>query len=76
MTAATLTIRIDDDLRKKMNQLNIDWSEYIRDAIRQKIASEARKEAGAHLISDLKAGRHRVPKGFINKTIRETRGSL
>ncbi len=71
----TVTIRIDADLRKKMDRLNINWSEYIREAIRQKIASEARKEAGERLLSDLKTGRHRVQKGFINKTIREMRES-
>jgi predicted DNA-binding protein len=55
-----------------MSSIEINWSEYIREAIRQRIELEERRNAAKNLLEELKEG-NAVPRGFINKTIREIR---
>jgi len=69
----TVTVKVDDKLRKRMASVSINWSQYIREAITERIAREERKKAADELIESLKARKHVVPKGFIEQTIRETR---
>ncbi|MEM0053367.1 MAG: hypothetical protein QXW80_05170 [Candidatus Micrarchaeia archaeon] len=71
----SVTIKVDKELKKRMKEININWSEYIRDAIRRKIELEERKEAASKLIQDLRYRKHPVPKDFVNQSIRETRES-
>jgi len=73
MTTSTITIKVEKELKEKMKEIKINWSEYIREAIRQKIEQEERKRVAEKLLQDLKAKKHVVPKGFINKSIRELR---
>lgn len=68
-----VTIKLDDELKKRMASVAINWSEYIRLAIAERIEREERKRAAAKLLDDLQRGKHRVPKGFVNEAIRETR---
>ncbi len=69
----SITIRVDDELRRKMKEIKINWSEYIREAIRRRIELEERKKAAEKLLNDLKEGKRRVPSGFVNEAIREGR---
>ncbi|MEM3365791.1 MAG: hypothetical protein QXM93_05160 [Candidatus Methanomethyliaceae archaeon] len=69
----TVTVKVDEDLKKMMGMLKINWSEYIREAIRRRVEMEVRRRAAEKLLEGLRAGRHVVPKGFINETIREVR---
>ena len=69
----TVTLKLDDKLKKKMATVAINWSEYIRRAIAARIELEERKKAAAKLLEGLQRGEHRVPKGFVNEAIRETR---
>ena len=69
----TVTVKVDEDLRRKMSEVKINWSEYIRDAIRRRIELEEKKRAAEKLLDSLKKKRHVVPSGFINETIREMR---
>ena len=69
----TVTLKLDDKLKKKMATVAINWSEYIRRAIAARIELEERKNAAAKLLEGLQRGEHRVPKGFVNEAIRETR---
>lgn len=69
----TVTIKLDDKLKKKMANVTINWSEYIRRAIAERIELEERKKAAARLLESLQRGENRVPKGFVNEAIRETR---
>jgi len=69
----SITIRVDDELRKKMREIKINWSEYIRDAIRRRIELEERRKAAERLLSDLKEGKRKVPSGFVNEAIKEGR---
>jgi predicted transcriptional regulator len=69
----TVTVKVDEELKRKMNIVKVNWSEYIREAIQRRVELEERRNAAKKLLEDLKAGKHVAPKGFINKTIREIR---
>lgn len=69
----SITVKIDKKLKERMKEIRINWSEYIREAIRRRIELEERKKAAEKLLQDLKTGRYSVPKDFINKSIRELR---
>lgn len=69
----TVTVKVDDKLRRRMASVSINWSKYIRKAIAERVEREERRQAAVQLLDDLQKGRHRVPKGFINTAIRETR---
>jgi len=67
----TITVKVDDRLRKRMALVTINWSRYVRQAIVERIEREERKKAAQGLLEGLR--KHVVPKGFINQAIRETR---
>jgi len=46
---SVITIKIPLDLKKKMRQLKINWSEYIRNAIQKKLEEERKKIASVKL---------------------------
>lgn len=71
----TITVRVDDDLKRRMKRVKINWSEFIRNAIAWRVEVEERREAGERLLEDLRAGRHTVPRGFINEELRRMRES-
>jgi len=73
MLLGTVTVKVDEKLKRTMSVVKINWSEYIREAIRRRIELEERRSAAKKLLEGLRAGKHVVPKGFINKTIREMR---
>ncbi len=76
MILYTVTVKVNKELKERMNMIKINWSEYIRKAIEQKIVLEERRKAAKKLLESLKAGKHVVPKGFINETIRGMRETL
>ncbi len=69
----SITVRIDDELRRKMREIKINWSEYIREAIRRRIELEERRKAAERLLKDLREGKRKVPPGFVDEAIRERR---
>jgi len=73
MLLGTVTVKVDDNLREKMRAIRINWSEYIRDAIRWRIEVEEKRRAAEKLLEGLRLKKHVVPNGFINETIREMR---
>ncbi len=75
MSTATITVKVDKDLKKRMQSVKINWSDYIRRSIRRRVDLEERREAASRLIEDLQKRERRVPKGFINRTLRELRDS-
>jgi Arc/MetJ-type ribon-helix-helix transcriptional regulator len=60
----TISVRIDPDLKKKMEKLNhLNWSEIIRQAIKKRLKNESEKNlAKAVLINDKL--RKEAPEGF------------
>ena len=59
--------------RRKMREVKINWSEFIREAIRRRVELEERKKAVEKLLDGLRLRRCVVPSGFINKAVREMR---
>jgi len=48
-----ITVRIDEETRRMMEKVKINWSEFIRSAIRSKVMEERRKNlARAVLINE------------------------
>jgi len=75
MSLGTVTVKVDNDLKRKMAAIKVNWSEYIREAIRRRVELEERRIAAERLLEDLKVGKQVAPKGFINKALRELRES-
>ena len=73
MFLGTVTVKVDDELRKRMREVKINWSEFIREAIRRRVELEERKKAAEKLLDGLRLRRCVVPSGFINEAIREMR---
>ena len=73
MFLGTVTVKVDDDLRKRMREVKINWSEFIREAIRRRVELEERRRSAEKLLEKLRLRKHVVPTGFINQTIREMR---
>jgi hypothetical protein len=71
VTRAPLSIRIPEETKKKMREVDIDWSEYIRNAIEVKIR-ETRRKNGADSMDRI---RERTKRGGFDsaKSIREDR---
>ncbi|HID10901.1 MAG TPA: hypothetical protein EYP17_06330, partial [Candidatus Latescibacteria bacterium] len=61
------------ELKEEMGSVGINWSEYIREAIRKKIELERRREAAKDLLRDLAERRYGVSPGFVNEALRELR---
>jgi len=73
MLLGTVSVKVDEGLKRRMRSVRVNWSEYIREAIRRRVDLEARKSAAEKLLEDLKARKHVAPKGFIDETIKELR---
>lgn len=73
MSLYTVTVKVDEELKRKMSVVRINWSEYIREAIRERVKLEERRSAAEQLLESLRVGKPTTPKGFVNKTIREMR---
>jgi predicted transcriptional regulator len=72
-STSTVTIKVDSDLKKRMDEVDENWSAYLREAIKQRISQEERRKAARELLMDLQARKHKVPPGSINAIIREAR---
>lgn len=73
---AIITVRVDEETKRMMKQVRVNWSDFIRSAIKSKIEEERRKNlARAILINErLKRksrGEHRAEE--IIRTFREER---
>jgi post-segregation antitoxin (ccd killing protein) len=44
-----ITVKVPSELKKKMKQVNVNWSEYIRESIQKKIEEQRMKAASAKL---------------------------
>ena len=44
-----VTVKVSADLKKKMKQVKVNWSEYIRSAVQKKIEEQRLKEASVKL---------------------------
>lgn len=71
MTGSSLSIRIPEEIKKKMSELDVDWPEYIRRAIEEKIREAKRKRAA----ESMDRTREKTRRGAFDsaKSIREDR---
>jgi predicted transcriptional regulator len=75
MYLESVTIKVDEELKRRMEGIDENWSAYLRDAIRERVEREERKKAAAALAANLRSGKFKVPSGFVNSVIREMRDS-
>ena len=71
---AVISVRIPDELKAKMKELNINWSEEIRRFIEQRI----REEEKAKLLDEIDSFLKNVPElesGKATKLVRDSRDS-
>ncbi|MCD6458235.1 MAG: hypothetical protein J7K82_05235 [Thermoproteales archaeon] len=68
----TYSIKIPKELREKMEEIDINWAEYIRKAIRIKIAEIERKKA-AEILDNIRGRAKKVTTDEIVSWIREDR---
>jgi Arc/MetJ-type ribon-helix-helix transcriptional regulator len=67
-----ITVKIPSELKKKMKQIKVNWSEYIRDSIQKKIDEQKMKAASAKL-DEVRARVKPVPTEELVSWIRESR---
>jgi len=72
---AIVTVRVPDELKLKMKELNINWSEEIREFIRRRIDEEERRRKIREALELLKRTPVSVERGFSAKSVREDRDS-
>jgi len=67
-----ITVKIPSELKKKMKQVKVNWSEYIRESIQKKIEQQELKLASAK-IDQVRARTKPVPTEELVSWIREDR---
>ena len=67
-----VTVKIPSELKKKMKQIKVNWSEYIRDSIQKKIEEQQMKAASAKL-DEVRTRVKPVPTEELVSWIREDR---
>ena len=67
-----ITVKIPSELKRKMKQVKVNWSEYIRDSIQKKIDEQRLKAASAKL-DEVRAKVKPVPTEELVSWIREDR---
>ena len=69
-----VSVKVPEELREMMRRVKVDWSEYLREAIRAKIREELAKEASEKL-DEIRGKVGKVPTNVLVKWIREERES-
>jgi post-segregation antitoxin (ccd killing protein) len=67
-----ITVKIPSELKKKMKQVKVNWSEYIRESIQKKIDEQRMKAASANL-DEVRTRVKPVPTKELVSWIREDR---
>jgi hypothetical protein len=67
-----ITVKVPSELKKKMKQININWSEYIRESIKKKI-DEQRLKAASVKLDEVRMRAKPVPTDELISWIREDR---
>ena len=71
---SVITVRVPRELKEKMKELDINWSEEIRKFIVRRIDEELRKRRIQEALAMLK-GTGSVERGFAERAVREGRDS-
>jgi len=67
-----ITVKVPSELKKKMKQVEVNWSEYVRECIQKKIDEQRMKAASAKL-DEIRARAKPVPTEELVAWIREDR---
>jgi hypothetical protein len=67
-----ITVKVPSELKRKMKQVKVNWSKYIRDSIQKKIEEQKMKDASAKL-DKVRARVKPVPTQELVSWIREDR---
>jgi hypothetical protein len=67
-----ITVKVPSELKRKMKQVKVNWSEYIRDSIQKKI-EEQRLEAASAKLDEVRTRVKPVPTEELVSWIREDR---
>jgi hypothetical protein len=67
-----ITVRVSSELKKKMKQVKVNWSKYIRSVVQKKIEEQRLKDASAKL-DEVRARSKLVPTEELVGWIREDR---
>lgn len=67
-----VSVKVPEELRELMRRVKVDWSKYLREAIKAKIREELAKEASEKL-DDIRSRAENVPTNMLVKWIREER---
>lgn len=70
---AVITVRIDDETKKRMERVKINWSEYIRNAIRAKLEEEEGRNLAVAVSLNEKLRRKSRGGPTVEEIIREFR---
>jgi Arc/MetJ-type ribon-helix-helix transcriptional regulator len=65
-----ITVRVDDETRRMMKEIKINWSEFIREAITRKIEEEKRKNIAKAVLINEKLRRRSKGEPSAEKIIR------
>ena len=72
---AVITVRVPEELKLKMKELDINWSEEIRKFIQRRVDEEERGRKIGEALEILKRTPVSVERGFSAKSVREDRDS-
>jgi len=64
-TTTSITIQIPKELKEKMEKVDVNWNEYLTEAIRRRVEIEKRKESMKRVLKYLKERGYEVPRGLI-----------
>jgi len=69
---SVITVKVSNELKEKMKQVKVNWSQYIRDAIQKKVDEQRLKTASAK-IDEVRMRAKPVPTNELVSWIREDR---
>jgi len=70
--ASVITVKVPEELKRRMKQIKVNWSEYIRNAIQKKLEEQRVKAASAKL-DEIRARSKSVGTEELVAWIRENR---
>ena len=68
-----ITVRIDEETKKMMKEIKINWSEFIRNAIRTKVMEERRRNLAKAVLINERIRRKSVGEARAEEIIRRFR---
>ncbi|KYH36578.1 MAG: hypothetical protein AYL29_012520 [Candidatus Bathyarchaeota archaeon B24] len=68
-----ITVRIDEETKRMMKEIKINWSEFIRNAIRSKVMEERRRNLAKAVLINERIRRKSVGEARAEEIIRRFR---